>query len=92
MKQTLGKEHMGSALTGSTMPAIFRFVDRGTFWVLPLTYFDLPKSSRVYLFPQSVRIHYFFSDPVSVEPICPQPIGVNGKQTDMADKLNNHII
>ena len=26
--------------------------DRGTFWVLPLTYLCLPKSARAYLFPQ----------------------------------------
>ena len=29
--------------------------DGGTFWVLPLTYFYLPKSARAYLFPQSVK-------------------------------------
>ena len=27
------------------------FFDRGTFWVLPLAYFCLPKSARAYLFP-----------------------------------------
>ena len=50
------------------------FVDRGTFWVLPLTYFYLPKSARAYLFPQSVKNHYFCSGPISVDPICPQRI------------------
>ena len=50
------------------------FFDRGTFWVLPLTY--LPQSARAHLFPQFVKIHYFCSGPVSVEPICPQPIEV----------------
>ncbi len=30
--------------------ANFMFFDRGTFWVLPLTYFYLPKSARAYLF------------------------------------------
>ena len=29
-----------------------------------------PKSARVYLFPQSVKIHYFCSGPTSVDPIC----------------------
>ena len=53
--------------------ANFMFFDRGTFWVLPLTYFYLPKSARAYLFPQSVKIHYFCSGPISVDPICPQP-------------------
>ena len=49
------------------------FFDRGTFWVLPLTYFYIPKSDRVHLFPQSVKINYFCSGPISVDPICPQP-------------------
>ena len=31
----------------------------GTFGVLQLTYFDIPKSDRAYLFPQSVNICYF---------------------------------
>ena len=39
----------------------------------PLTYFYLPKSARAYLFPQFVKIHYFCSGPISVDPICPQP-------------------
>ena len=47
--------------------------DRGTFWVLPLTYFYIPQSAREYLFPQSVKIHYFCSGPISVDPIRPQP-------------------
>ena len=45
--------------------------DRGTFGVLPLTYLYLPKSARAYLFPQSVRINYFCSGPISVDPVCP---------------------
>ena len=64
---------MGSALMGSLA---FSFVvfDRGTFRVLPLTYFYLPKSARAYLFPKSVKQkHYFCSRPINVDPICPQP-------------------
>ena len=61
-----GKGLMGSALTGVT--ANFVFFDRGTFWVLLLTYLYIPKSDRAYLFPQSVRIHYFCSGPISVDP------------------------
>ena len=35
------------------------FFDRGTFWVLPLMYFYLPKSARAYLFPQPIcQIRY----------------------------------
>ena len=43
------------------------------FWVLPLAYFYLSQSARAYLFPQSVKNHYFGSGPVGVDPICPQP-------------------
>ena len=52
--------------------ANFMFFGRGTFWVLPLAYFYLPKSARACLFPQSVKVHYFRSGPISVDPICPQ--------------------
>ena len=65
-----GKGQTGSALMGS--PQISCFLT-GTFWVLTLTYFYLPKSAMAYLFPQSVEIHYFCSGPISVHPICPQP-------------------
>ena len=53
--------------------ANFMFFGRGTFWVLPLTYFYLPKSARAYLFTNPSNNKYFCSDPISVEPICPQP-------------------
>ena len=49
------------------------FFDGGTFWVLPLTYFNLPKSARAYPFPRSVNNIYFCCGPVSVDPVCPQP-------------------
>ena len=71
MIMIIGKGQMGSALMGVT--ANFMFFDRGTFWVLPLTCFYIHKSARVYLFPQSVKIDYFCSGPISVDPICPQP-------------------
>ena len=54
--------------------AKFMCFDRGTFCVLPLTYFYIPKSARAYLFPQSVKINYFCSCPFSVDPIRPQPV------------------
>ena len=47
--------------------------DRGTFWVLPLTYLYIPQSARAYLFLQSVKTYEFCSGPISVDPICPQP-------------------
>ena len=45
------------------------FFDRGTFWVLLSTYLYLPKSARAYRFPQSVKICYFCSGPICVDPI-----------------------
>ena len=45
----------------------------GTFWAFPLTYFYLHKSARAYLFPRSFKTHNFCSDPISVDPIRPQP-------------------
>ena len=51
----------------------FLVFDRGTFWVLPLTDFCTVKSARAYLFLQSVKMNYFCSGPISVDPICPQP-------------------
>ena len=48
--------------------ADFISFDRGTFWVLPLIYFNFPKSARAYLFPQSVKTLTFCSGPISVGP------------------------
>ena len=67
----VGKGTNGVGTNGVT--ADLMFFDRGTFWVLPLTYFCLPKSARAHIFPQSVKIHYFCSGLFSVDPICPQP-------------------
>ena len=53
--------------------ASLQLFDSGTFWVLQLTYFYLPKSARAYLFPEYVKMHYFCSGPMNVDPICPQP-------------------
>ena len=49
----LRKGANGVSTNGVT--AYFMFFGRGTFWVLPLTYFGLPKSAKGYLFPQSVK-------------------------------------
>ena len=56
--------------------AIVMVFDGGTFGVLPLTNCYIPKSARAYLFPQSVKMYYFCSGPISVDPICPQPITI----------------
>ena len=42
---------------------------RGTSGVLLLTYVYLSNSARVYLFPQSDKVHYFCSGPIRVEPL-----------------------
>ena len=55
------------------------FFDRGTFGVLPLTYFYLPKSTKAYLFHQSVKMNYFCSGPIRVDPICLQS-SIQGRQ------------
>ena len=68
---TLRKRTNGVSTNGVT--ADFMFFDRGTFWILLLTYFCLPRSARAYLFTQSVKHHYFHSGPISVDPISPQP-------------------
>ena len=60
-----GKGQMGSALMGSLKNMFF---DRGTSWVLPLTYFYLPKSARAYLFPQSVEFSTFAVAPLVLSP------------------------
>ena len=65
------KQTNGVSTNGVT--AHFIVVDRGIFWVLPLIYFYLAKSARAYIFPQSAKIHFCCSGPISVDPICPQP-------------------
>ena len=52
---------------------IFKFFDGGTFWVLPLTNFYLPRSARAHPFHSSVKSHYLRSSPIGVDPLCPQP-------------------
>ena len=51
--------------TNGVTATFMMFLDRGTFWVLPLTYFYLPQSARAYLFPQSVNKNITFAaDPL----------------------------
>ena len=64
--------------------------DRGTLWVLPLTYLYLPESARAYLFPQSVKTHHYFcSGPISVDPICPQPSRVELNQRTVNPQIRS---
>ena len=69
-RPAFGNGHIGVSTNGSLH---YLFFDRGTFWVLPLTCFYLPRVARAYLFPQPVKIHYFCSGPMSVDPTCPRP-------------------
>ena len=46
--------------------------DRCTFWV-PICQTLSKAYNCAYLFTKSVKIHYFCSDPMSVDPIRPQP-------------------
>ena len=73
MADTCGTWRGTNGISTNGVTAFCLFFDRGTFWVLPLTYFYLPQSARACLFPQSVKFHYFCSGPISVDPICPQP-------------------
>ena len=57
----------GVSTNGVTANCMFLF-DRGTFWVLPLTYFYLPKSARAYLFPRSAKMHDFSATPLVLTP------------------------
>ena len=56
------------------------FFTEGLFGVLPLTY------ARAYLFPQSVKIPYFCSGPISVDPICPQRMEADTSTQPTLDK------
>ena len=49
----LRKGTNGGSTNGSLQ--ICLLFDRGTFWVPPSTYFNLPKSARAYLFPNICR-------------------------------------
>ena len=59
---------MGSALLRSLQVSCFSTEE------LLLTYFYILKSAREDICSQSVEIRYFCSGPISVEPICPQPL------------------
>ena len=60
-----------NGVSANAVTVNFMFFDRGTFWVLPLTYFYLPKSARAYrtayLFP-SVKFVAFAAAPLVLTP------------------------
>ena len=66
-RRKIGKGQMGLALMGSLQ--ISCFLTEVLFGAT-----NLSKSVNcAYLFPQSISNYYFCSDPISVDPICPQP-------------------
>ena len=73
-QRELGDRRGTNGVSTNGVAANFRFFNRGTFWVLPLTCFYIPKGDRAYLFPQSVKHISVVSGPISVDPIFPQPI------------------
>ena len=70
--------------------AIFVFFDGGTFWVLPLTFFYIPKSARAYLFPKSVKSITCAAAPLVLTPFVRSraeeatPAGVGGARRCLA--------
>ena len=48
--------------------ATFMYSDRGTLWVLWLTYFYLPKTARTYLFPRSAKCITSAAAPLALSP------------------------
>ena len=78
----LGRGQMGSALMGS-----LQFL---AFWQRHFWGTNLSKSINcAYLFPKSVKINNFCSDPISVDPICPQPMCVCSCPNTVEDILGD---
>ena len=50
------------------------FVWQRDFLGNPVNLLLSPQKCQGVPFPQSVKIHYFCSGPIGVDPICPQPI------------------
>ena len=68
----LGEGQIGLSTDGVTTDIML--FDGGTFWVLPLTYFYLPKSARGYLLsPNLSRLFTFTAAPLVSTPfVCNQ--------------------
>ena len=81
VRTRFGKGQTGSALMGSLQH--FMFFDRGTFWVLLLTYFYLPKSARAYIFPQPVKIITFAAAPLVLTPFVPNQSAKSANEARM---------
>ena len=53
-----------NGVSTNEVTAYFMFFDRGTFWVLPLTCFYLPKRAQAYFFPNRSTIITFAAAPL----------------------------
>ena len=62
------------------------FCDTGTFWALPLTYFDLPRRAGAYLFLQSVENRYFPAAPVVSTPLVRNRKAFGSCESDAAEQ------
>ena len=60
------------------------FCHRGTFWVLPLTYFYTAKSARVYLFPHLSKIITFAAAPLVLTPFVRNQLESPGRCSELA--------
>ena len=68
------------------------FFDRGTFWVFPLAYFDLPKSARASFFPNLSKLITFAAAPLVLTPFVrnqgnPSPANQNAHSCFCAQDL-----
>ena len=70
--QPKGNRKGTNGVSTDGVTANFMSFDRGTFCVLPLTYFYLPKSARRTFFP-NLSNSLLLLRPISVDPVCPQP-------------------
>ena len=52
------------------------FFDRGTFGVLPLTYFDIPKSARVHFSPNLPKLITSAAAPLVLTPFVRSQVGL----------------
>ena len=67
----VGECQMGSVLMGSLQMSCF--IDRGTFWVLPLTYFIFPKVPGRTFSPNRSKFITFAAAPLVLTPVvCSQ--------------------
>ena len=82
----MGEGQNGVGTNGVT--ADFMFFDRGTFRVLRLTYFYLPKSARAHLFPNLSKFITFAAAPLVLTPFVRNQ-GAHGARQRVRDAAGN---